>query len=300
MNSSYSHAASLRQLVMNPSIKHWSTPDGLAIHCRIWDLPGASREIWLVHGMGDHGGRNQELAERLHQQGFRVVLADQRGCGLSEGKRGHAPRFETLVDDLHQTVMQTQTEAAAKFLLGQSMGGLVVARYLAMYRSEIRRAALLSPLFRTTNPPPPWLKLLARTLNRVYPSLTFQAALKVSDLTSDVSKQQQYLADPLKHQLISAALADSVLRAGETALAEADRMNVPLLIMHGDEDQITCPAASQAFADKSPRAEFRLWRGKRHDLQHETDNEPIIATLIAWLDELTAAETPLEVSSEPS
>lgn len=250
--------------------------------------------------MGDHGGRNQELAERLNQQGFRVVLADQRGCGLSEGKRGHAPRFETLVDDLHQTVTQTQTEGAAKYLLGQSMGGLVVARYLAMYPSDIRGAALFSPLFRTTNPPPPWLKLLARTLNRIYPSLTFQAALKVSDLTSDVSKQQQYIADPLKHQQISAALAHSVLRAGETALLEANRMGVPLLVMHGDEDQITCPSASQGFADKAPRAEFRLWNGKRHDLQHETDNEPILATLFAWLDELSATETPRGEPLEPS
>ncbi len=278
---------------MNPTIQHWSTADGLRIHCRIWNPPRASGEIWLVHGLGDHGGRNQELADRLNRQGLRVVMADQRGCGLSEGKRGHARRFEVLVDDLHQCIRQTQTAGTPKLLLGQSMGGLVVARYVAKYPHGIRGAALLSPLFRTTNPPPAWLKLLARLLNRVYPSLTFRAALRVSDLTSDESKQQQYLADPLKHQRISAALVASLLQTGETALAEAGRIDLPLLIMHGAEDRITCPAASRAFADQSPAGVFRLWKGKRHDLQHETDNEPILATLCDWLDQRIATDNPI-------
>lgn len=272
-------------LDFEPSIRTWKTSDGLEIHCRIWDIPDPVADVWIVHGLGDHGGRYLHVAESLAAAGFRVIAADQRGCGLSEGKRGYVPRFESLLEDLEQTLDETALAGQKKVLVGQSLGGLIVARFLETFQMDLDAAVIMSPMFRTTRPAP-WLKLaLARLLRRIWPGLTLRAGIRSSDLTSSESERKEYRKDPLKHDWVSAELGLAMFEQGELAIDEADRIRNPVLVMHGDKDMITSPAASEEFARANPLIELKIWSGKKHELHHETSSQAVLGWMIDWLRE---------------
>ena len=53
----------------------------------------------IIHGIGEHMGRYQRMAEKLNAAGIAVVGMDLRGHGISSGVRGDtAPREEILAD----------------------------------------------------------------------------------------------------------------------------------------------------------------------------------------------------------
>jgi len=53
----------------------------------------------IIHGIGEHMGRYQRMADKLKEQGIAVVGMDLRGHGISSGVRGNtAPREEILKD----------------------------------------------------------------------------------------------------------------------------------------------------------------------------------------------------------
>lgn len=269
---------------MEPEILNWRTDDGLQIHCRVWENDAAGRELWIVHGMGDHGGRYEDLAREFVLSGFRVIAADHRGNGLSEGKRGHVPHFDVYLRDLEETIRRTGT-GREPFILGQSMGSLIVARYLMTVSQGFKKAVLLSPMFRTTNPPPRFKLFLARLVRKYYPGLTLRAGFKSNELTSCERRKADYRRDALKHDWVSAELGLSMFEQGELALAGADQITIPTLVMHGDVDSITCPHASREFAERNERMTLKIWNDMRHELYNESNSREVLEFVLDWLRE---------------
>ena len=267
---------------MVPATKSWTNADGHKIHCRIWETESAQKDIWIVHGMGDHGGRYEDLAREFVQSGYRVILADHRGNGLSEGKRGHVASFDKYLDDLSLTIEQTASDRK-RYILGQSLGGLIVARYLATRSQEFEKAVLLSPMFRTAKAPPRLKLLLARLMRRIYPSLTLRAGFASNDLTSDENRKVEYRKDDLKHDLVSAELGLAMFEQGEKALAEVNKIQIPTLAMHGDIDKITCHQATTEFAGGNQNISLKLWPEMRHELHNELEYNKVLDYVINWL-----------------
>jgi non-heme chloroperoxidase len=110
------------------------TPDGAEL--AVWDVAGdgpdapvavlphcwgCSHEIWVP------------VARRLREQGYRVVLYDQRGHGASS--RGTVPlSIETLAHDL--SAVLDATDAHDAVLAGHSMGGMTIMS-LATHRPDV-------------------------------------------------------------------------------------------------------------------------------------------------------------------
>jgi pimeloyl-ACP methyl ester carboxylesterase len=112
------------------------TPDGAEL--AVWDLagedPGAPMVV-LPHCWGCSHEVWLPVTRRLREEGFRVVLYDQRGHGAST--RGTAPlTIETLAHDL--TEVLEATEARDAVLAGHSMGGMTIMS-LATHRPDVFR-----------------------------------------------------------------------------------------------------------------------------------------------------------------
>ena len=83
--------------------------DNLAI--QDWPLDADMRlrgVVLLVHGLGEHAGRYDELARRLNGWGFAVRGYDQYGHGESGGVRGGLPTDNRLVEDLADVLASTR------------------------------------------------------------------------------------------------------------------------------------------------------------------------------------------------
>ena len=141
--------------------------DGLALARRDWPSADARGTIVIVHGLGEHIGRYAHVAARLNASRWSVVGYDQRGHGASPGERGRLAAGDDLPADLASLIDVVRAETSGPLvLLGHSLGGLVVSRFVAgalesprpPWQRDVDALVLSSPATKraTTRPPRLW------------------------------------------------------------------------------------------------------------------------------------------------
>ena len=248
--------------------------------------------VLIVHGLGEHSGRYERLAQRLVDAGNCVRAYDQYGHGQSQGPRGgmdHAKRFTLdLAHVLNQTITSLSQDTPL-ILLGHSFGGLVAAHFIAEKRARVQALVLSSPAL------DPGLskvqKGLVATLPRVLPNLRVKNGLPLKYLTHDQTVIDAYRADPLVHKMVSARLARYIADAGPATVAKAAEWTVPTLLMWAGEDRFVAPAGSRAFAAHAPKAVVQSteYAELYHEIFNEQHAEPVYAELLGWLDQRIAS-----------
>jgi alpha-beta hydrolase superfamily lysophospholipase len=261
--------------------------DGLRLHGRNWFPEGEPRAVvCLVHGLGEHSGRYDEVAETLCRSGYAVSAIDLRGHGKSEGRRGHATSYSALLDDLYQLLEWARERCPERpvFLYGHSLGGNLVIHYALRRLPRLAGVVASSPLFKTAVPPPAWKIYLMKAVYGLLPILTLPTGLDTAMLSRDETVVNDYRNDPLVHGKVSARLGLDMIRNGLWNMRHATDMPCPVLIMHGKEDRITSYRASRKFAfSVGEKATLKIWQGCFHELHHEPDKAEIVTYLTDWL-----------------
>jgi lysophospholipase len=75
----------------------FSGKGGVEIFFQKWVAQKAKAALVLVHGVGEHSGRYNNLLNALQGKGISVFAIDHRGHGKSHGKRGHVDSFMDYV-----------------------------------------------------------------------------------------------------------------------------------------------------------------------------------------------------------
>src|SRR5262249_10945813 len=128
----------------------FSARDGLRLFWHTSRVASPAAHVAVIHGYGEHLGRQAEISRALNGAGYTTHLLDVRGHGQSGGKRGHVDRFEEYLSDLELFLARVKEQAkdAPVYLLGHSHGGLIAARYLLDKPEAVRGIVLSSPFFR--------------------------------------------------------------------------------------------------------------------------------------------------------
>ncbi len=261
----------------NLAIQDWPLETGVA-------LRGV---IIIVHGLGEHAGRYDHVATRLNGWGFAVRGYDQCGHGESGGPRGGLPTASRLLDDLADIVDSTRArmhKSTPLVLMGHSLGGLVVARFLSLRMRPVQGLVLSSPALEPGLSPVQ--KLLLAVLPRIAPNLRVGNGVNASLISHDPAVVQAYKSDPLVHDRISARMGRFIADAGPATLALAPQWTVPTLLLYAGMDKLVNPAGSRAFAQRAPGALLtsRCFESMYHEVFNELDAEPVFAEFKAWLD----------------
>ena len=111
--------------------------------------------------------------------------------------------------------------------------------------------------------------------------------LDLSGLSRDPDVIARYQADPLVHDRASVRFGSDILTTGEWAFDHAADFPLPLLLMHGSADRLTCPKASTTFASEVDDCTFVLVDGCYHELHNEPNAHEILDGMVAWLDQHT-------------
>lgn len=261
--------------------------DGLRLWFQEWTPEGKPLgAIALVHGLGEHAGRYQHLADTLNQEGYAFLTFDLRGHGRSEGQRGHTPSYDALMKDIALLLKQVRERFPEQnlFLYGHSLGGNLVLNYALRFSAPLTGVIATSPWLKLAFEPAAFKLKMAGLMNRIWPSFTQKNELDAEALTHDQAIARAYETDPLVHTLISARLFQSVHAAGLWALEHADRFPLPLLLMHGSADRVTSCEASQEFAARLPeQCTFKVWDGLYHELHNEPKWPAVVETITGWL-----------------
>ena len=102
---------------------------------------GSGDAVILIHGYPLSGASWEKQMPSLLDAGYRVITYDRRGFGRSsQPTTGY--NYDTFAEDLHKVVTHLNLRAFA--LVGFSMGGGEVARYIGKYGSNgVRRAIVI-------------------------------------------------------------------------------------------------------------------------------------------------------------
>ena len=244
--------------------------------------------LLVFHGFGEHSGRHLLLARTVAEQGFSVLLWDQRGHGHSGGRRGHIDRFETYLEDAYLLVKTFTPWPLVVF--GHSMGGLVALYFGAKYPHLFEGLAVSSPFLDLAMPIPSWKKWLAPYLASLFPTLTLPSGLPPEYLSHDPEVVKAYEKDPLVHRLASAKWFEEVRRAQQLLWKETEKLTMPLLFQVAGSDHICSPTATLSFFESLPskRKEFYFYPALYHEVFLEVPREREIVYLhfLRWLERL--------------
>jgi alpha-beta hydrolase superfamily lysophospholipase len=270
-------------------VRHTRARGSSRLYRRSW-LPEepARAVILLVHGFGEHSGRYQHLARHCNALGFAVHAIDHYGHGKSDGHPGYVERFSVYLDGATALLdrVKKQHGDAPVFLLGHSMGGLIAATLLLEQQDAFRACVLSGPAFRSDEEPPRVVMAFVRLLAAVVPTVPI-LGLDPAGVSRDPEVVRAYVADPLVHHgKLTARLIAEMSRAMRDALAQAHRIRLPLLVLHGDADLLTAPAGSQELLDavSSDDKTLKLYPGLYHEIFNEPEKDAVLADMTTWLE----------------
>ena len=209
---------------------------------------GSGKPVVLIHGWPLSGRSWEKQTSALLEAGYRVITYDRRGFGASS-KPTFGYDYDTLAADLNEVLTTLDLRDAA--IVGFSMGGGEVARYLAVNGSErVSKAVFLAAI-------PPFLLKTSDNPEGADGAL-FEGIKKaiVADRPAFLSKflSDFYNVDVLGGKRISEQVVQLSwnIAAGASPKGTLDcvsawltdfrndlkKINVPTLVIHGDADRI--------------------------------------------------------------
>jgi non-heme chloroperoxidase len=251
-----------------------TTNDGTSIFYKDW---GMGRPVVFSHGWPLNGDTWDPQLMFLAANGFRAIAHDRRGHGRSgqawDGNTmdGYADDLAAVIDtlDLHDVV-----------LVGHSTGGGEVVRYVGRHgTARVAKVVLVGAI------PPLMLQTAANpkgTPLEVFDAMRAQVLADRSQLYRDLSVP--FFGANRPGSSVSQGTRDQFwlmgmqvgLRAAHDCIrqfSESDfhddlaAIDVPMLVIHGDDDQIVpIEASARLTAQLVPTAELKVYRGASHGL----------------------------------
>jgi len=217
---------------------------------------GSGRPVILIHGYPLNGASWEKQTAALLAAGHRVITYDRRGFGKSsQPTTGYD--YDTFAADLHKLITTLALRDVA--LVGFSMGGGEVARYLGKYGSAgVQKAGIISGV------PPYLLKapdnpdgVDISVFNGIETAVRADRYAFFTDFFKNFYNTDVLLGKGLSQQAVQASWNVAVGSSPTASLAcvhtwytdfrkDLPRIDVPTLVMHGDADRILPIAASGA------------------------------------------------------
>jgi alpha-beta hydrolase superfamily lysophospholipase len=285
---------------------YFTTPDGIQLYYQVHlpvGKPGAA--LLVVHGAGDHSGRYQNALKNLIPQGIAVYCFDQRGYGRSPGQRGHINAWAEYRQDLRAFINLVHKEQSNLpiFLWGYSLGGLVVMDGILHDTNYLSGAIVMSAPFKPTGVAQPGLVLAARVLSLVWPKFSFKLPNQMEKVTRDPKVIQAAQGDPLMHHQASARWGTESLRTVKWVDQHPGDIYLPILIMHGEADQLDAVEGARLFYEKVTYPDKMLitYPGGYHELHNDLIKGQVLVDMVKWISrhiESPAAEVTHEVEDQ--
>ena len=252
----------------------FNTKNGVSIFFKDW---GTGQPIVFSHGWPLSSDAWDAQMLFLGQQGFRVVAHDRRGHGRSQ-QTWDGNHMDVYADDLAQLMEHLDLTNAV--LVGHSTGGGEVARYLGRYGSKrVSKAVLISavpPILLRSESNPNGVPM--EVLDSIRQGLMENRAQFYRDFTIPFfgynrqgATVSQGLQDSFWMQGMLGSIKsqyDCIAQFSETDFhGDLAKIDVPTLVLQGDDDQVVPLAASgQLTAKLVKNAALKVYPGFPHGM----------------------------------
>jgi len=267
-----------------------TTKDGTKIYFKDW---GTGKPVVFSHGWPLSADAWDAQMLFLGQHGYRVIAHDRRGHGRS-GQSWGGNDLNTYADDLAELIEALDLKEVT--LVGHSTGGGEVTRYIGRHGDKrLSRLVLMGAI------PPVMLKSEKNPGGlpiSVFDELRAGVVADRSQFMKDLSipfygynkpdaKISQGVRDSFWLQAMQASVVgtyDCIKAFSETDLTEdLKKIEVPTLILHGDQDQIVPIADSALLSSKIiKKVTLKIYPGAPHGMS-VTRADEVNADLLAFL-----------------
>ncbi len=254
---------------------------------------GAGQPIVFSHGWPLSSDAWEDQMFFLSSQGYRCIAHDRRGHGRSS-QPWDGNDLDTYSDDL--SVLIEKLDLKNIVLVGHSTGGGELVRYIGRHGSKhvakIVLISSISPLMLKTDANPGGLPI--EVFDEIRKNLVTDRSQFFKELSApfyganrDQAKISQGLRDSFWLQGMQAGfngIYDCVKAFSETNLTEdLKKIDVPTLLIHGDDDQIVpIDDASRLAVKLIKDAELKTYPGASHGLC-STHKDQVNADLLAFI-----------------
>lgn len=246
----------------------------------------AKATVILVHGGFEHFSRYRWFMGVLVKNGYNIISGDLPGHGVNTKSRGDITSFEEYL----KTVDHWYEEAAALslpiILIGHSMGGLIIVRYLQTRVTNIHSVLLSSPCFGLQEPPEKITYALARMFYRVYPKFRVPVPILFEKMTSNREVQIDIKNDPLFVKEVSIRWFIELEKAIKAAFDDIERTNlVPLLLMQAGNDLIVKKEEGKKWFEEYPSIHkiYKEFPHMFHELLQEEKRHEVLRLMLEFM-----------------
>jgi len=268
-----------------------TTKDGTAIFYKDW---GGGQPVVFSHGWPLSGDAWDVQMLYLAERGYRTIAHDRRGHGRS-AQPWHGNDMDTYADDLAELIETLDLHEVV--LVGHSTGGGEVARYVGRHGTgRVAKVVLVGavpPLMLQTPANPGGLPLavfdgiragVQADRSQFYKDL---AAGPFYGFNRPDATPSQGLVDTFWLQGVMGGLKgqyDCIRQFSEVDYTEdLERIDVPTLIVHGDDDQVVpIEASARRAAGLVRNAVLKVYAGAPHGLA-STHADRLNADLLAFI-----------------
>jgi len=270
---------------------------GVTIHYSVWQRSEPRGVIQLLHGLGEHRLRYQQLAETLVAAGYSVWADDHRGHGATGMSQWGGDR--TRLGRLGPGGMRATIAGLARFgelvraesprvpfvILGHSWGSLLAQILFNMQPAAYDGVVLSGTAYRTLG------GMNGGDLNARHRAL---GDADYEWLSRDPAVVEAAARDPLMFVATAMrlfGLPDTLRLLGRPRKGLAAAGDAPVLLQVGSDDSFGGEASvaklAAAYARRGGLSDVTaiVYPGARHEIYNEVNRQEVYADLIAWLTE---------------
>ena len=271
-------------------MSHVTTTDQTELYVKDW---GAGQPVILLHGWPLSADSWDDQALAIADAGYRAIAYDRRGFGRSS-QPWSGYDYDTLADDLAAVIEQTGAKDAV--IIGFSMGGGEVARYMSRHAGKsVVKAALISsivPFMLKTSDNPDG------TDQSVFDKMTQGMKEDRADFFAGFFKDFYgvgMLSSPVSDELLQSSWNVAMQAGLKPTLAcaksfattdfrpDLPSFRVPTLIIHGTSDKtVPIDAAGRAAAKGIANSTLIEYDGAPHGL-FATEKERLTKDLLDFI-----------------
>jgi len=254
-----------------------------------WNAASAQAVLLLVHGLGGHSDRWGFLAQFLLQNRISSYAIELKGFGQTRDLKGHIDSFQTYFTDILclRAIIQKEHPQAKVFILGESLGGLLVFLLAIRDPGLFNGLICISPAFKNKMQFSHFeiIKILASFFFN--PQQQFHVPFNAQMCTRDTGYQMTMERDDKEHRLASAKMLVNIVIAELRAAFLKERLTTPTLFLIAGRDFLVDARASLNIFKKLkiPDKTIMQYPEMYHALSIDLGREKVFADILKWMQE---------------
>jgi alpha-beta hydrolase superfamily lysophospholipase len=245
------------------------------IYERTWPVADPKGVVAISHGLAEHSGRYEHVAQALNAAGYFVTAYDHRGHGRSVGFPAEMGEdVDQLVADCVAHCIFAKQFHDKVFLLAHSMGTMFALPAAAEVPIGTLSGLILSGVALAPGP-------------AVLEGLAEGKGIPANAISRDPAVVKAYEDDPMVfNDVTPKMISEHALDAITKATQAIPMIAIPVLLLHGTNDLLTSLEGANmvhtqlVITDKTLKA----YDGLYHEVLNEPEKDQVIGDLIEWLD----------------